>query len=225
MCPWAYFSRNHRICNSREITPVYGTCEDKLSILKIIIQLRISLCISFAPCIIVFTIRNKTTEWFIQWSIILNVKRDSGIFTQIRASFLSFRHPGLSKRGRFGHPRVEIRASLDQISPPRLAMCRRLHQKVCGLDKDTHQISKPKGHPLKTCNNDVIALGKFLPSEASAILGCPKLEFRAPVGALWYSLMLLRRGALLFFKVIRQISRSHGTKNRRIWPRLGVSGL
>ena len=40
-----------------------------------------------------------------------------------------------------------------------------------------------------------------------------------------YSLMLLRRGALLFFKVICQISRSHGAKNRRIWPRLGVSGL
>ena len=40
-----------------------------------------------------------------------------------------------------------------------------------------------------------------------------------------YSLMLLRRGALLFFKVIPQISRSHGSKNRRIWPRLGVSGL
>ena len=34
-----------------------------------------------------------------------------------------------------------------------------------------------------------------------------------------------RRGALLFFKVIRQISRSHGSKNRRSWPRLGVSGL
>ena len=40
-----------------------------------------------------------------------------------------------------------------------------------------------------------------------------------------YSLMLLRRGALLFSKVIRQISRSHGSKNRQIWPRLGVSGL
>ena len=40
-----------------------------------------------------------------------------------------------------------------------------------------------------------------------------------------YSLMLLRRGALLFFKVIRQISRSHGSKKRRIWPKLGVSGL
>ena len=40
-----------------------------------------------------------------------------------------------------------------------------------------------------------------------------------------YSLIMLRRAALLFFKVICQISRSHGSKNRRIWPRLGVSGL
>ena len=40
-----------------------------------------------------------------------------------------------------------------------------------------------------------------------------------------YSLILLRRGALLVFKVICQISRSHGSKNRRIWPRLVVSGL
>ena len=40
-----------------------------------------------------------------------------------------------------------------------------------------------------------------------------------------YCLIMLRRGALLFFKVICQISRSHGSKNRRIWPRLGVSGL
>ena len=40
-----------------------------------------------------------------------------------------------------------------------------------------------------------------------------------------YSLMMRMRGALLFFKVIRQISRSHGSKKRRIWPRLGVSGL
>ena len=33
------------------------------------------------------------------------------------------------------------------------------------------------------------------------------------------SLMLLRRGALMFFKVIRQISRSRGSKNRWIWPK------
>ena len=40
-----------------------------------------------------------------------------------------------------------------------------------------------------------------------------------------YSLMLLRRGALLFLKVISQISKSHSSKKRQIWPRLGVSGL
>ena len=40
-----------------------------------------------------------------------------------------------------------------------------------------------------------------------------------------YGLMILRRGALLFLKVIRQISRSHDSKKRRVWPRLGVSGL
>ena len=40
-----------------------------------------------------------------------------------------------------------------------------------------------------------------------------------------YSLIMLRRGALLFFKVIRHISRSHSSKNRWIWPKLGVSGL
>ena len=40
-----------------------------------------------------------------------------------------------------------------------------------------------------------------------------------------YNLMMLRRGALLFLKVIRQISRSHGSKKRQIWPRLGVSRL
>ena len=43
------------------------------------------------------------------------------------------------------------------------------------------------------------------------------------------SLMLLRRGALLFFKIIRQISRSHAIKNRpfftQIGSKRGVSGL
>ena len=33
------------------------------------------------------------------------------------------------------------------------------------------------------------------------------------------------RCVLLFFKVIRQISRSHGFKNHQIRPKLGVSGL
>ena len=39
------------------------------------------------------------------------------------------------------------------------------------------------------------------------------------------SLIMLRRGAVLFLKVICQISRSHGTKNRWFWPKLSVSGL
>ena len=34
-----------------------------------------------------------------------------------------------------------------------------------------------------------------------------------------------RRGALLFFKVIHQISRSHRTKNCRFWPELSASRL
>ena len=40
---------------------------------------------------------------------------------------------------------------------------------------------------------------------------------------IWQSLML-KGGALLFFKVIRQISRSCGTKYRQICPGLSVSG-
>ena len=39
------------------------------------------------------------------------------------------------------------------------------------------------------------------------------------------NLMMLRSGALLFFKVIRHISRSHDLKNRRVLPKLGISGL
>ena len=38
-----------------------------------------------------------------------------------------------------------------------------------------------------------------------------------------WSLKQHRRGALLFFKVIRQISRSHGTINRRFWPNWAFS--
>ena len=39
------------------------------------------------------------------------------------------------------------------------------------------------------------------------------------------SLMLLRRGALLFLGVIHQISRSHGSKNCWFWTKLDISGL
>ena len=39
------------------------------------------------------------------------------------------------------------------------------------------------------------------------------------------SLKQHRRGALLFCKVIRQISRSHGIKNHWFWPEFSISGL
>ena len=39
------------------------------------------------------------------------------------------------------------------------------------------------------------------------------------------SLKWHKRGALIFFKVICQISRSHCSKKHQIWPRFGVSGL
>ena len=39
------------------------------------------------------------------------------------------------------------------------------------------------------------------------------------------SLKQHRRGALLFFKVICQISRSHRTRNFWFWPELSISGL
>ena len=42
----------------------------------------------------------------------------------------------------------------------------------------------------------------------------------------WYrKLEVAWKRCLLFFKVIHQISRSHGTKNRRFWTELSVSGL
>ena len=61
----------------------------------------------------------------------------------------------------------------------------------------------------------------------------PNLVFRTvtPIWFHWWlwndaqSFKQYRRGALLFFKVIRQISRSHRTKNCLFWPKLGVSGL
>ena len=118
---------------------------------------------------------------------ILIVKQDSGIFAEFRASIVSFGHPDFFKCGSFGHPRVEIRASLAEILPPRLATFRRLHNKFYGPDKDTYKMIKPcKYHPLETCNSDETAMWMCLPWEAAAMLGCPKLEFQAPVGALWW---------------------------------------
>ena len=66
-------------------------------------------------------------------------------------------------------------------------------------------------------------------TEVTIQLNCFRTVTQVWIHIWWWkdacSLMLLRRDALLFFKVIRRIARSHGSKNRRVWPRLGVSGM
>ena len=82
--------------------------------------------------------------------------------------------------------------------------------------------------------SDVHAKGQGQRSKAKVTEVTTQLNHFRTVTLVWihvwwwndaYSLMMLRRGALLFLKVIRQISRSPGSKKRKIWPRLGVSGL
>ena len=87
---------------------------------------------------------------------------------------------------------------------------------------------------LPVTESDVHAKGQGQRSKVKVIEVTTQLYRFRTVTPVWtqvwwwndaYSLIMLRRGALLFFKVICQISRSYGSQNRRIWPRLGVSGL
>ena len=112
------------------------------------------------------------------------------------------------------------------------------------------QLSNPSDLPCWLCSHhpiimkfsgvitsersDVHAKGRGQRSKAKVTMVTNQLNRFRTVTPVWihiwwwndaYSLIMLRRGALLYLKVIRQISRSHGSKNRRIWPRLGVSGL
>ena len=80
-----------------------------------------------------------------------------------------------------------------------------------------------EGHPL---NFKVTRLKK-----SSILTKIGRFRTVTPVWIHWWlwndtqSLKQHRRGALLFFDVICQISRSHGTKNCRFWPKFSVSGL
>ena len=97
-----------------------------------------------------------------------------------------------------------------------------------------HRIIMKFSGVITNDKSDVHAKGQGQRSKVKVTVVNTQLNHFRTVTPVWihiwwwsdaYSFMLLRRGALLFFKVIRQISRSHGSKNRRIWPRLGVSGL
>ena len=88
----------------------------------------------------------------------------------------------LNKSWVSGIPRWNITSSSGLVSS--------FTQKI--LWSEQRYASKTKSckyHPLQTCNKDGITHGKFLASEASVMLGCPKLEFRAPVGAPWQCLL------------------------------------
>ena len=51
-------------------------------------------------------------------------------------------------------------------------------------------------------------------------------SLNSPMATKWYTkLEVASKRCLIFFKVIRQFSRSHSSENRRIWPKLCVSGL
>ena len=82
--------------------------------------------------------------------------------------------------------------------------------------------------------SDVLAKGTSQRSNVKVIEGKTQFSRFQTVTPAWIhirrrndvrSLMLHMKGTLLFFKVIRQISRSHGTNNPQFWTRLGVSGL
>ena len=97
-----------------------------------------------------------------------------------------------------------------------------------------HRIIMKFSGVITTDKSDVHAKGQGQRSKVKVTEVTTQLNRFRTVTPVWiyiwwwndaYSLIMLRRGALLFFKVIRQISRSHGSKNLRIWPKLVVSGL
>ena len=65
--------------------------------------------------------------------------------------------------------------------------------------------------------------GQFLPK-----LGISRLknrQFESSLSKITRPVAAIKSLRFALFKVIRQIARSHGSKNRRFWPKLGVSGL
>ena len=129
-------------------------------------------------------------------------------------------------------------AALWMVQSVRLSVCLSVCPSVClsvtpfWLCSHHHIIIKFSG-VITSDKSDVHAKGQGQRSKVKVTEVTTQLYRFRTVTPVWihvwwwndaYSLIMLRRGALLFFKVICQISRSHGSKNRRIWPRLGVSG-
>ena len=102
--------------------------------------------------------------------------------------------------------------------PPRVF--RRFKRRSCWLCSHHRIIVKFSG-VITNDKSDVHAKGQGQRSKVKVTEVNTQLNRFPTVTQIWihiwwwndtYSLMMLRRGALLFFKVIRQISRSHGSK-------------
>ena len=78
--------------------------------------------------------------------------------------------------------------------------------------------------PLAWCDHENSTDVKFLRALHSALRARNRTGDKNRTGPVVGCDWGIRRGSLLFFKVIRHISRSHGAKNR-LWPGLCVSGL
>ena len=126
-------------------------------------------------------------------------------------------------------------AALQMVFSVRLSVCPSVRLSVTPFWLCSHHriIMKFSG-VITSDRSDVHAKGQGQRSKVKVTEVTTQLYRFRTVTPVWihvwwwndaYSLIMLRRGALLFFKVICQISRSHGSKNRRIWPRLGDSGL
>ena len=101
------------------------------------------------------------------------------------------------------------------------------HRHMFRLSDRKMNLEFPSGQPLVSSpvtsdKSDVHAKGQGQRSKVKVTEVTTQLSRFRTVTPVWihiwwwddaYSLIMLRRGALLFFKVIRQISRSHGSTN------------
>ena len=95
-----------------------------------------------------------------------------------------------------------------------------VHKSWSSIDEVPYCFSRSsvtfQGHTAKK-SSILTQIGHFRTATPVRIHGCLLNDAQ--------SLKQHRKGALLFFKVIRDISRSHGTKYRRFCPELSVSEL
>ena len=95
----------------------------------------------------------------------------------------------------------------------------------------SHRIIMKFSGVITIDKSDVLAKGQGQRSRSqrSTQFNCFWTVTLVWIHILWWNdvqgLMWHRRCALLFFKVIRQISRSHRTKHSQFWPHSGMNGL